>query len=194
MIMANTGVIEYGQSGGERDRLLHCYVLCVKTGAEGRYMEWAGKFLPPDEGRLFWPRRVLDLRKGGKIFEKTASLYPGYLFYDAGELSDEAIMVFRRTPGFIKFLKSNYNIVPLQENEREILLDMMSSGELIQKSKVLFDENSRIKIVEGPLKRFEGSILKVDRRKKRAKVKISMHGRWITVDLGFEVMEALSAE
>ena len=35
-------------------------------------------------------------------------------------------------------------------------------------------------------------IIKVDKRKKRAKVKLTLHGKSILVDLAFEVMENLS--
>ena len=53
----------------------------------------------------------------------------------------------------------------------------------------MFDENNRIRVVDGPLMRLEGRIVKVDRRKGRARVALTFHGRTMLADLGFEVME-----
>ena len=58
---------------------------------------------------------------------------------------------------------------------------------------MVFDENNRIRVIDGPLPRLEGSIVKVDRRKGRAKVALSFHGRTIVADLGFEVLENADA-
>ena len=50
-------------------------------------------------------------------------------------------------------------------------------------SKAKFDENQRIVIVEGPLKGFEGKIIRVNRRCKRVTVEIDMFGYNKKVDL-----------
>ena len=52
-----------------------------------------------------------------------------------------------------------------------------------------FDENDRIVVIEGPLKGFEGSIIKVDRRKHRAKIQVDFAGNAHTMDLSFEDIE-----
>ena len=45
---------------------------------------------------------------------------------------------------------------------------------------VHFDENERIVVDEGPLNGLEGSIIKVDRRKQRAKIQLDFHGSTYT--------------
>ena len=59
-------------------------------------------------------------------------------------------------------------------------------GPKIGASMVHFDENERIVVDKGPLKGLEGSIIKVDRRKQRAKIQLNFHGSTYTLDLGFE--------
>ena len=44
-------------------------------------------------------------------------------------------------------------------------------------------------MIEGPLKGFEGSIIKVDRRKQRAKIRVDFAGSSHTMDLSFEDIE-----
>jgi transcriptional antiterminator NusG len=56
-------------------------------------------------------------------------------------------------------------------------------------SKVYFDQNSRIVVVEGPLAGLEGNIIKVDKRKRRAKVKLDVYDDSFAIDLAFETLE-----
>ena len=70
----------------------------------------------------------------------------------------------------------------------------MKLGEVVEKSKVYFDENNRIRIAEGALKGLEGRIVKVDRRKKRAKVSLSLYEDSFQIDFGFELMERIEGD
>ncbi|MCX7031488.1 MAG: KOW motif-containing protein, partial [Spirochaetes bacterium] len=58
------------------------------------------------------------------------------------------------------------------------------------KSVVTFDENRRIRVVSGPLQGLEGSIVKVDRRKGRAKVRLDIYADAFEIDFGFEILES----
>ncbi len=165
------------------------YVIAVRTGAEAKYIAGMQHLLDHEQGRIVWPRRNLTIRRSGRILESIASLYPGYLFWKTGYLTDETVTNLRKGPGFYKFLKSNCEIVPLDNRDASLLEDLLAYGEIMRKSAVKFDENRRIRVVDGPLRRLEGSIVKVDRRKGRARVALSLHGRTMLVDLGFEVLE-----
>jgi transcriptional antiterminator NusG len=65
----------------------------------------------------------------------------------------------------------------------------MSFGKVADISKVRFDEDDRIVVVEGPLKDLEGLIVKVDIRKRRAKIRLDMCENSFLVDLGFEILD-----
>jgi transcriptional antiterminator NusG len=56
------------------------------------------------------------------------------------------------------------------------------------KSKVYFDANSRIVVTEGPLMGLEGKIIKVDKRKGRAKIKLDLYNDSFSIDLAFELL------
>ena len=66
-----------------------------------------------------------------------------------------------------------------------------SFGEVLDKSKVQFDENKRIRVVHGALKGLEGKIVKVDRRKQRAKVSLSLYDSAFLIDFGFDLLESV---
>jgi transcriptional antiterminator NusG len=59
---------------------------------------------------------------------------------------------------------------------------------VIGKSTVKFDENSRIYVLSGPLEGLEGKIVKIDKRKQRAKVQLDLYKESFLVDFGFELL------
>jgi transcription termination/antitermination protein NusG len=169
--------------------LKKCYVIRVLTGKEKKYISCIKRELSQIDGRLIWPRRCVVIRKAGIKTDKISSLYPGYVFWETAELTAKSIMMLKKASGFIKFLKSNFEIVPIREEERSLLYNLVAKDEIIRQSRVVFDENNRIIVVDGPMKGMEGAIVKVDRRKGRAKVLLALHGKSFLVDLGFEVMD-----
>lgn len=59
---------------------------------------------------------------------------------------------------------------------------------MAEKSKVYFNEEDRIVVSEGPLKGLEGRIIKVDKRKGRAKIKLDFYDNSFAIDLAFEII------
>lgn len=173
------------------------FVIQVRTGGEEKYLKLARmalKVIDPDDAlELLWPRRRLRIRRRGKTFDQLAPIFPGYLFLEAESVEPPVFWALRRTPGFFRFLKSNLNIEPLSGKDRDILLHFLSFGEVVEKSKVYFDENNLIRVTEGALKGMEGQIVKVDRRKRRAKVKLTLYEDAFQIDFGFEVLESLES-
>ena len=168
------------------------YVFRVFTGKEKKYLEFASRLLKDFTGRIIWPRRSLEIKKQGIKSEKISSLYPGYLIWETSEVVKKDVNQLRKIPLFLKFLRNNNDIIPLVSKEREVFRQMILYGDIVGKSNVYFDDENRIKVLSGPLKLLEGDIVKVDKRKKRAKVRLTLHGKSILIDLAFEVMENLS--
>ena len=167
------------------------YALQVKTRGEEKFIRLFKKQNPDLDFPLYFPQRSLDLRRGGKVIPSKLPVFPGYIFLELG--SDENIHVyqwaFRKTEGFYRFLRSNQDIAPLQNRDLELVLHFIKEvGPLAGKSKVYFDENSRIVVISGPLAGLEGCIIKADKRKGRAKVKMDLYGDSFCIDLAFEVL------
>ena len=163
------------------------------TGEEQRFISLAQRTidqLPEFQGRyqLWWPRRKLIIRRRGKRIPTLAPLFPGYLFLEAETLDSVLFHAVRRTTGFVRFLKNNDDIRPLSPDDLSLIRHFLSYGEIIGESRVTFNENNRIVVKDGPLAGLEGKIIKVDRRKRRAKVKLDMYENSFTVDFGFEIL------
>lgn len=173
------------------------YVVQVKTGGEEKYLKLARRLLlenvtnPDNIAKLIWPRRRLRIRKSGKERDSLKSIFPGYVFLEADELDPHIYWILRKTNGFYKFLKNNQNVEALSGRDLQLLSHFLSFGEVIEKSTAYFDENKRIQVTEGALKGLEGKIVKVDRRKQRAKVQLSLYDSSFLIDFGFEVLQQL---
>ena len=170
---------------------MNYYALQVKTRGEEKYMRLFRAQHPEITLPLYFPQRSLDIRRKGKIVPSKLAVFPGYVFL---EIPDEEDILnfhwaFRRTDGFYRFLKSNQNIAPLQNRDLELVLHFIKRvGPLAGKSKVYFDENARIVVVSGPMSGLEGRIVKADKRKGRAKIKLDLYGDSFCIDLAFEVL------
>jgi transcriptional antiterminator NusG len=161
----------------------------VLTAAED---DFARRLLPRlGPGRLIVPKKMLPIRRMGKTIQKLAPVFPGYIFIESEDILAELdiLWAIRRTAGFIRFLRESSSPTPLSDRDVTLLRRFMSFGEYADTSKVTFDENDRIVVLEGPLKGLEGQIVKVNRRKGRAKVLLDMYGESFPIDLGFEVVE-----
>ncbi len=167
------------------------------TGEEAKFMGLANINFKLDlpsfdaSNSLLWPRRKLTIRKKGVLKENLSPIFPGYLFFLAEELTPDIHWILRKTTGFVRYLKSNQNIEPIEGPDKELLLHFLHFGEIVEKSQVRFDENKRIKVISGPMKGLEGRIVKVDKRKRRAKISLSLYEESFTIDFGFEILEKI---
>ncbi len=165
---------------------MNYYAVQVKTREERRFASLAEKMRAGDPLSVVYPRRVLSVRRRGKVSPKEEPLYPGYVFLAGGEIPTEVYWRIKKVPGFRRFLKSNRDIRPVEGRDREILLHFLGFGEVIRKSTVRFDADDRIQVLEGPLLGLEGRIVKIDKRKGRAKVRLDMYEESFLVDLGMD--------
>lgn len=165
------------------------YVFQVKTGGEDKYLRHAAGRPDSSELKIIWPRRNLRIRRRGLWLNSQASIFPGYLFLEMEEVTPELYWQLKRIPGFYRFLKDNQHIKPLSGRDKEILVHFLSYGEVVDRSLVTFDENKRIRVISGPLKNMEGRIVKVDRRKGRARVRLDLYEDSFLIDFGFDALE-----
>lgn len=181
--------MEDGRGGRFFDQMPF-FAVQIWTGDEGRFLSIAAQRVRENDARFYWPRRSLRIKRGGNWKESLAPIFPGYIFIQAESVSPELYGVLKGAPGFLRFLLSNDNIVSLERSDQDLLSHFLGFGEIVDKSMVFFDENKRIRVVSGPLKGLEGRIIRVDRRKGRAKVRLEMYQDSFDIDFGFESMEA----
>lgn len=165
------------------------YILQVATGREQTFVDNVKKLVPylTEKHTFIYLTRELTIRRQGKIMRELQPMFPSYIIVQTvNEIDSFTLAALKKVPGFYHFLNSNTDIKPLNAHDLQIIQHFMGLGPKIGQSLVRFDENDRIVVIEGPLKGIEGNIIKVDKRKQRAKIRVDFGGSSHTMDLSFE--------
>ena len=118
--------------------------------------------------------------------EKTTEhkVFPGYVFVKM-VMTDESWHLVRNVRGVTGFVGSANKAIPLTEEE------ILSLG--VEKHEVVlaFGVGDNVKVTDGPLMGFFGTVDEIETDKRRARVIVSMFGRETPVDLDFDQIEVM---
>jgi Transcription antiterminator len=170
------------------------YTAQVCTGHEQKFIDQIQPVLPRESAvqQIIFLQKVLHIQRHGIMQDELTPLFPGYVFLETDRELDAATCTeMRQSQYFFRFLKSNRNITPLCDSDLKLLRHFMSFGERAEPSRAYFNAEQRIVVTEGPLKGLEGNIVKVDKRKSRAKIKVNFEDSPIIMDLAFDLITGL---
>lgn len=120
--------------------------------------------------------------KNGKRRTVEKRIFPGYVMVEM-IVTDDAWYVVRNTPNVTGFIGLGVQPTPIGADEVARIQKRMGVDEPKYKIELAVDE--LVKIVDGPLKGFEGKVTDVDDDKGKVKVSVSMFGRETPVTLDF---------
>ena len=162
----------------------------VKTGSEEKFKDCAAQKFAQfgDKTSFYFLKKQMKARSGSVFMEP---LFPGYVFMETPALDRAAIEALKTVKGFYHFLFDNVSPQKLQGNDLTYYSCFRNDGEVLGISQAHFDENQRIKIINGPLLGFEGKIIRVNRRCKRVTVEIDMFGYSKKIDLCYSDAEVV---
>jgi transcriptional antiterminator NusG len=162
------------------------YAARVMTGREDEYIKRFRRLhIGLDKIGIYYPKRELTERKGGKVKRVNKGIFTGYIFIQTPEEEDikNYRKEFRGTEGFLKFLRANNNIRALDGRDRELVQRLISfPNAAAEETVVYFNKEDRIEAVSGGLKGMEGWIAGVNRRKGRARVRFTLFNEDVYVD------------
>ena len=118
--------------------------------------------------------------------EKTVErkVFPGYVLIKM-VMTDDTWHLVRNTRGVTGFVGSDGKAVPLTDDEIAAL------GVEKHEVTVAYEEGDTVKVTDGPLDGFLGTVEEVDVVKNRVRVVVSMFGRETPVDLELDQVEAV---
>ena len=111
-------------------------------------------------------------------------IFPGYVLIKM-ILTDESWHLVRNVRGVTGFVGSGGKPIPLTEEE------ILSLGVEKKETVVGFQVGDSVKVIDGPLEGFLGTVDEIATDKYRLRVIVSMFGRETPVDLDFEQVEAV---
>lgn len=163
------------------------YVIFTRAGHEQNVRKLIEQSFSKEEIKLLVPKRKIIERKKGQRVEKIKLLFPGYVFIHTN-MSDEVYYRIRNVLDFAVFLKDGFRPAHVKEDDMRVILSLTGYSDLIGFSKGI-NIGGRVKIIDGPLKGYEGLIESIDKRKGRAKVRLKVAGDLKVVDLGIYIVE-----
>jgi len=131
------------------------------------------------------PTETVVEQKDNKTREVERKIYPGYVLIKM-IMNDESWYVVRNTRGVTGFVGPASKPVPLTEQE------VISMGVEQQRTTVVrFAVGDSVRVVDGPLKSFIGTVEELDADKNYIRVVVSMFGRETPVELELRQVEPL---
>jgi len=137
------------------------------------------------ENRIFdalVPTRDTIRVRGGKKETIKEKIFPGYILVNM-ELSDEAWVLVRTTPGVTSFVGAQNKPTPIRDDEVQAIVAFVEQKEPIYRAQ--FSMGEAVKITDGPFSDFLGTVESIDDGKGKVKVLVSIFGRETPVELDF---------
>lgn len=188
MLLTNYGSLVDSEERKVTSNCKNWYALYTMTGNEKPLFNKI-KSLYGNYFNLYLPTREVTHTIRGNEMNVQIPLFPGYLFVHENieELVHEmGCCCFEK---FSKPVSANGKYLKVSKREMKRLFDIGGESGVVSISKGYIDENSMVNITNGPLKNFKGEILFINRRKKKAKVRVEMLSRMVEVSLGLELVE-----
>lgn len=130
------------------------------------------------------PTQLVTEIKDNQKKEVERKLFPGYVLVKM-VMTDDSWYIVRNTRGVTGFVGPASKPVPLTEKEVESL------GIEQKVVEVRFDVGDSVKIVDGPLEGFIGTVTLLEVDKNKVTVTVSMFGRETPVELALDQVEVL---
>lgn len=127
---------------------------------------------------------VTEITEEGKSKEVERKVFPGYVLVKM-IMTDDTWHLIRNIRGVTGFVGSANNAIPL--TEEEVLALGVEKHEVV----VLYNVGDRVKITDGPLATFIGTVDEIDAEKNKVCVVVSMFGRETPVELELDQVEVV---
>ena len=122
--------------------------------------------------------------KDGKKKTNLKKVFPGYVLVKM-IVTEETGYIVRNTRGVTGFVGSGTDPIPLTDEE------IRNMGFDVATVTVDYDVNDTVKITNGPLSEFVGTVQEINKEKNKVKVLVSMFGRETPVELEFSQVQKM---
>ena len=122
--------------------------------------------------------------KDGKRKTNLKKVFPGYVLVKM-IVTEESWYIVRNTRGVTGFVGSGTDPIPLTNEE------IRNMGFETAVVNVDYDVNDTVRVVNGPLATFIGTVQEINKEKNKVKVLVSMFGRETPVELEFAQVEKI---
>ena len=129
---------------------------------------------------------VRAVTKDGRERLERRKLFPGYVFFRAGGLDGHQVMAVQGLSHVIKLLRYEEGAYALSQQDLQFVAWLWQRGGVLEVSRA-YREGDRIRVIDGPLKDYEGQIVQVNLKRKSVAIQLtgkSMLGKvWCSIEL-----------
>ena len=122
--------------------------------------------------------------KDGKRKTNLKKVFPGYVLIKM-IVTEATWYIVRNTRGVTGFVGSGTDPIPLTDEE------IRSMGFDLTEINVDYNINDSVRVMEGALKDFIGTVQEINKEKRKVKVLVSMFGRETPVELEFSQVQKI---
>ena len=161
------------------------YENAVKTSIE-KFVNGRGESMKEMIQRIEIPMEtVTEVTESGNMKEVERKVFPGYVLVKM-VMTDETWHLVRNVRGVTGFVGSANKAIPL--SEEEVLAMGMEKHEIV----VRYSVGDNVRIIDGPLAGFAGTVEDIEPEKNSVTVVVSMFGRETPVELELDQVEVLN--
>jgi len=147
-----------------------------------------------EEFLVWFPKKEVKEKRKGRYETTERPLFPSYIFiYWGGELEmDFPLYKIRRLPFVIRALGYDDGTHSLRGKDLSYAKWIHMHDGFIRQSKVIYKEGQKLHITDGPLKGFDGNVVKVDKHHKRITLRFELGGVFSEISFSVEFLSASS--
>ena len=162
---------------------MNWYVLQVTTGREAEIV----KELRRLGFKATAPSKIMTERHQGEWLALLRIVFPSYVFVKTN-LTDHDYYKITGIPRIYRFLGVG-GPEPLHEDEEDFIIWLDNDGLPLAESDIQISEGGEAKVLYGPLKGYEGKIVKIIKRQRRAIIAITIGGQRKEFSLSINLLQ-----
>jgi transcriptional antiterminator NusG len=167
---------------------LNAYCLMCRTGNETHVISLIRRYAP--ELTAVAPIRILPEKMAGQWRNREKALLPGYIFLFSDQ--DYHPNIRRMSRHFFKYLSYEIGSRQLYGNDK-IYAEWIYKYKGGVAPSNIYSEGDQIRVIDGPIADSLGTIIKLDKHKRRAWVNFDFEGQLRTVCLGVQFIDPLDS-
>jgi len=148
------------------------------------WQDKVGEIIVPTE-------EVIDIKNGKKRITER-SIYPGYVFVELEDLSNN-ISIWHKIQSLPKvggFIGESKKPTPLSKSDIDLIIEK-AKQKAAPKPKISFSHGETVRIVEGPFANFTGTVEEYDMSQGKLKLNVTIFGRNTPVEISHTQVEKI---
>jgi len=148
------------------------------------WQDKVGEIIVPTE-------EVIDIKNGKKRITER-SIYPGYVFVELEDLSNN-IDIWHKIQSLPKvggFIGESKKPTPLSKSDIDLIIEK-AKQKAAPKPKISFSHGETVRIVEGPFANFTGTVEEYDMSQGKLKLNVTIFGRNTPVEISHTQVEKI---